>query len=103
MGLHIPWKKIGKGAEKVIQAGAIFDPDLAAVAALIEVAETSVLTSGPDKKAMVMAGARALIAAKLQGLPALTAAQQAAIDAAISQFIDSYVAVRNAIEAVKAA
>lgn len=99
MGWHLPWKKIGSGIKKGVQVAALFDPKMAAVAALIESVEHALPTSpGADKKATVMAGAMALIQSDLAGL---TAEQRASIESAISTFVDSYVAVRNAIEAVK--
>jgi len=92
-------KKLGSGAKKAVAVAAIFDPHMAAVAALIEAVEEAMPDSpGTDKKAAVMAGAMALIQSQLAGL---NDEQRAKAAGAVSAFIDAYVAFRNALEAIK--
>ena len=97
--MGIPWRKIGSGIKSGLKLGAMVNPSLAAVVAVIEGVER-VSTSGKEKKTLVEEISDVILSSELANL---TPEQEATIKAARSAFIDAYVAARNAEAAMDAA
>lgn len=91
--MHIPWKKIGTGALKLVEfAGSIGDPHAIAIVSLIHAVEDALPQApGTDKQQAVINASDALLE-----LSTLTDTQKQAIRDARAAFIDAYVAAKNA-------
>lgn len=100
---NLPWKKIGKGALKVLGVASALDPRLAVLAPVVELVEKLMPNApGADKKAAVLEALEAYI----QMLPEAKQAQARELYALLN---DLYVQARNletkiedTVEAIKA-